>query len=107
LNELHEKNKLLLRKNGAMEEEIECLSDENEQLKESVYSWSKSYNRVYEENEQLKHQLQQQEMENATTCNRLAEENEQLKKQLNAFKPIVFEDANNEGSSILYEKVKE
>ena len=36
----------------------------------------------------------------------LLEENEQLKKQLNAFKPIIFEDANG-GSSILYEKVEE
>ena len=33
LNELHEKNKELQRKNGAMEEEIECLSEEKEQLK--------------------------------------------------------------------------
>lgn len=39
--------------------------------------------------------------------NKLSEENEQLKKQLNAFKPIIFEDANNGGSSILYEKVEE
>ena len=36
-------------------------------------------NNYIEENEQLKHQLQQQEMEYATTCNQLAEENEQLK----------------------------
>ena len=33
LNELHEENILLLRKNGVMEEEIECLSEENKQLK--------------------------------------------------------------------------
>ena len=33
LNELYEENKKLLRRNGAMEEEIECLSDENGQLK--------------------------------------------------------------------------
>lgn len=37
----------------------------------------------------------------------LQNENEQLKKQLNAFKPIIFEDVNNRGSSILYEKVEE
>lgn len=37
--------------------------------------------------------------------NDLAEENEGLKKQLNAFKPIIFEDVNDGGSSILYEKV--
>ena len=36
LNEFHEKNKKLLRKNGAMEEEIECLSEENKQLKQQV-----------------------------------------------------------------------
>ena len=39
--------------------------------------------------------------------NALNDENEQLKKQLNAFKPIIFEDVNNGGSSILYEKVEE
>ena len=33
LNELHEKNLILVRKNGAMEVEIECLSEENEQCK--------------------------------------------------------------------------
>lgn len=38
--------------------------------------------------------------------NKLADENEQLKEQLNAFKPIIFEDTNG-GSSILYEKVME
>ncbi len=38
--------------------------------------------------------------------NELAEENEQLKEQLNSFKPIIFEDTNNGGSSILYEKVE-
>ena len=32
LNELHEKNKLLLQRNGAMEEEIECLSEEIKDL---------------------------------------------------------------------------
>lgn len=36
--------------------------------------------------------------------NKLNDENEELKKQLNAFKPIIFEDATNGGSSILYEK---
>lgn len=35
------------------------LHEENEQLKESVYSWSKSYNRVYEENERFKFILQE------------------------------------------------
>lgn len=35
------------------------LLNENEQLKESVYSWSKSYNRVYEENERFKFILQE------------------------------------------------
>jgi cell shape-determining protein MreC len=34
---------------------------------------------VKQENEQLKHKLQQQEMEHATDLHRLAEENEQLK----------------------------
>ena len=34
------------------------LSDENEQLKESVLSWSNSYNRVYQENQQLKNLIQ-------------------------------------------------
>ena len=29
------------------------LADENEQLKESVWSWSKSYNRVYEDKERI------------------------------------------------------
>ena len=36
LNELHKENQTLLRKNGAMEEEIECLSEENEQLKQQI-----------------------------------------------------------------------
>ena len=38
LNELHEENKHLLRRNGAMEEEMECLSEENEQLKKQLES---------------------------------------------------------------------
>lgn len=44
-------------------EELIRLYEENEQLKESVYSWSKSYNRVYEENKQLKYHLNKTEKE--------------------------------------------
>ena len=36
LNELSEENQSLLRKNGAMEEEIECLSEENKQLQNTI-----------------------------------------------------------------------
>ena len=39
-------------------------------------------NALNDENEQLKHQLQQQELEYATTCHRLAEENESLKEEI-------------------------
>ena len=42
----------------------------------------------------------------ADLLSELYKENERLKKQLNAFKPIIFEDANG-GSSVLYEKVEE
>ncbi len=38
-------------------DELNALHEENEQLKESVYSWSHSYNRVYEEKEQLRKEL--------------------------------------------------
>lgn len=68
-----------------------ALYEENEQLKESVYSWSKSYNRVYEENEQLKTQLQNTSRqrdefhrgarENANRIGKLEKENEQLNTQ--------------------------
>ena len=34
------------------------LSEENEQLKEAVWSWSNSYNKVYQENQQLKNLIQ-------------------------------------------------
>lgn len=37
-----------------IEELLNELAEENEKLKESVYSWSKSYNRVYEKNERLR-----------------------------------------------------
>jgi regulator of replication initiation timing len=42
-------------------------------------------NELHEENEQLKHKLQQQEMEYATDLHRLAEENEQLRTKNNAY----------------------
>lgn len=41
---------------------------------------------IVEENEQLKHQLSQQEMEYATDCYRLAEENMQLQEELDYYK---------------------
>ena len=34
------------------------LMEENEQLKQSVLSWSNSYNKVYQENQQLKNLIQ-------------------------------------------------
>ena len=46
---------------------VEKLEKENEQLKESVYSWSKSYNRVYEEKEQLQHKLLCKQLDKAPT----------------------------------------
>jgi FtsZ-binding cell division protein ZapB len=42
-------------------------------------------NELADENEQLKHKLQQQEMEYATDLHRLAEENEQLRTKNNAY----------------------
>lgn len=37
---------------------LNALYNENEQLKEAVWSWSNSYNRVYQENQQLKNLIQ-------------------------------------------------
>ena len=42
MNELAEENRILLRKNGAMEEEIECLTEENDQLKSDNFNLNKS-----------------------------------------------------------------
>jgi cell division protein FtsB len=47
----------------------------------NVESFVERLNRLHEENKALKHQLQQQELEYATTCHRLAEENESLKEE--------------------------
>ena len=64
-----------------------------------------------QENEQLKKELDKLEVVNemlsmdfSNSEHELLKENEELKKQLNSFKPIIFEDANNKGCSILYEK---
>ena len=38
-------------------DKLNNLINENEQLKEAVWSWSKSYNRVYEKNELLKQRI--------------------------------------------------
>ena len=75
----------------AMLNEGVILAEENEQLKRRIGNLEHTKDfcdevcadceRLENENEQLKHQLQQQEMEYATTCNRLAEENEQLKRE--------------------------
>ena len=46
LNQLEEENKLLLRKNGAMEEEIECLSEENKQLRNEVKEYKEAMKRM-------------------------------------------------------------
>ena len=57
LNELHEEKSLLLRKNGAMEEEIECLSEENQSLKKKLEFFNelnKPYGTIIEENKRLK-----------------------------------------------------
>lgn len=43
-------------------------------------------NELIKENEQLKHQLSQQEMEYVTDCHRLAEENMQLQEELDYYK---------------------
>ena len=86
---------------------------ENEQLKQSISDWSGSYDELYEdtkkleeENEQLKHQLQQQELEYATTCNRLAEENEQLKSDLRYWRTLAesLAKGNNIGEFEMMDK---
>ena len=51
-------------------------------------------NALNDENEQLKHKLQQQELEYATDLHRLANENEQLKSEINMLKTII---GRNEG----------
>jgi chromosome segregation ATPase len=51
----------------------------------SLYECVDLLNSLNDENEQLKHKLQQQEMEYATDLHRLAEENEQLRTKNNAY----------------------
>ncbi len=95
--------------NEQLKHKVNCLQDllddyvmvekENEQLKskltdcnEAVWSWSKSYNRVYEENEQLKLELGKLNILYKAKCKteeqllemgkEVEKENEQLKTQL-------------------------
>lgn len=76
-----------------------------------AYNLCIDMNALYDENEQLKKELDKLKVVNemlsmdfSNSEHELLKENEKLKKQLNSFKPIIFEDANNEGCSILYEK---
>ena len=67
-------------------------------------------NKLHEENTMLKERRHEDINDLSVIAMKykaLEKENEQLKKRLNAFKPIIFEDVNNGGSSILYEKVIE
>ena len=56
LNELSEENKLLLRRNRTIEEEIECLSEENKQLKSSdtITDLETEIMKLKEENKELR-----------------------------------------------------
>ena len=44
------------------------------------------FNELHNENEKLRHTLSQQEMEYATDCNRLSEENNRLKQEIQKLK---------------------
>ena len=63
-------------------DKLNAINEENEQLKEAVYSWSKSYNRVYEENQSLKFQLDECQNHKLYSRRELEKENEQLKKAI-------------------------
>jgi chromosome segregation ATPase len=71
LNELHE--------------QLETCKDANTRCCNEYSAMRRDVLRYKEENEQLKHKLQQQEMEYATDLHRLAEENEQLRTKNNAY----------------------
>ena len=55
------------------------------------YEVAEKFNELYKENEELKHQLAQQEMEYATDLNRLTEDNGKLKQLLQAIITKEFE----------------
>ena len=93
---------------------LNSLYEENEQLEEAREYYQENFltikterNQFKRENELLKFQLDECRNNKLFSRRELEKENEELKKQLNSFKPIIFKDTNNGGSSILYEKVEE
>lgn len=92
LNDLHEENQ-------SSKEFIEQLQEELVLFKNAGADMGIDLNNqitaLKKENEQLKHQLSQQEMGYVTDCHRLAEENEQLKKENNKLHQKIFEMRTN------------
>ena len=88
LNELHEENKHLLRRNGAMEEEIECLSEENEQLRKEKNDVEV---KLYSANENILMQMDYNEIikQNTKEIINLKQENEQLKQQVQKIHKLI------------------
>ena len=88
------------------------LSDEIEQLKKERLTWLKSQEELEclsEENEQLKQSLSNKmdsdaywEQKAKQRVKKLETENKQLKKELNSYKPLIFE--SEKGYVTLYEK---
>jgi regulator of replication initiation timing len=81
-NAMSRKQNDLYRKNFKLKEENEKLRTKNNAYIQDIEVFKEENTHLKLENEQLKHKLQQQEMEYATDLHRLAEENEQLKYHL-------------------------